>query len=288
MKRILLLVAALCITLGCEAKKTFTLWQLASQRNDIGNSYVIRTHSGKLIVMDGGYEAERDYLCGFLSALGGEVEAWMVSHPHNDHMGTLKDLLEKPSGIKINKIYHSRFTEALIDTEEKVWADYTRTFYSLLDNLTQTEVIDCHCGDEFEIDGIKFKILGEKNPEILGNGYNNSSMVIKMWDKHKSFIFLGDLGVEGGDKLLASEYAKDLECDYLQLAHHGNWAVKKNFYEKVKFRAALWPSPTWLYNNDAGKGFNTAHFESVIVRGWMEELGIKEHYVSCEGLSKIE
>ena len=109
-----------------------------------------------------------------------------------------------------------------------------------------------------------------------------------MWDKHKSFIFLGDLGVEAGDKLLASEYAADLECDYLQLAHHGNWAVKKNFYEKVKFRAALWSSPSWLYNNDAGKGFNTAHFESVIVRGWMEELGIKEHYVSCEGLSKIE
>ena len=171
---------------------------------------------------------------------------------------------------------------------EKVWADYTRTFYSLLDNLKQTEVIDCHCGDEFEIDGIKFKILGEKNPDILGNGYNNSSMVIKMWDKHKSFIFLGDLGVEGGDKLLASEYAKDLECDYLQLAHHGNWAVKKNFYEKVKFRAALWSSPSWLYNNMGAQGFNTGHYESVIVRGWMEELGIKEHYVSCEGLSKIE
>lgn len=288
MKKMTLLLAALCIALGCEAKKTFTLWQLESQVNTIGNSYVIRTHNGKIIVMDGGEEREKDYLRGFIDALGGEVAAWFVSHPHNDHMGTLKDLLEKPSGIKINKIYHSRFTEALIDTEEKKWADYTRVFYALLDNLKKTEVIDCHCGDEFEIDGVKFKILGEKNPEILGNGYNNSSMVIKMWDKHKSFIFLGDLGVEGGDKLLKSEYAKDLECDYLQLAHHGNWAVKKNFYEKVKFRAALWPSPSWLYNNDTGNGFNTGHFESVIVRGWMEELGIKEHYVSCEGLSKIE
>ena len=288
MKRVILLAIALLLTVGCYAKKTFTLWQLESQVNTIGNSYVIRTHNGKIIVMDGGEEREKNYLRGFIDALGGEVAAWFVSHPHNDHMGTLKDLLEKPNGIKINKIYHSRFTEALIDTEEKKWADYTRVFYNLLDNVKATEVIDCHCGDEFEIDGVKFKILGEKNPEILGNGYNNSSMVIKMWDKHKSFIFLGDLGVEGGDKLLKSEYAKDLECDYLQLAHHGNWAVKKNFYEKVKFRAALWSSPSWLYNNDTGNGFNTGHFESVIVRGWMEELGIKEHYVSCEGLVKIE
>lgn len=288
MKKLILLLAALCIALGCEAKKTFTLWQLESQVNTNMNSYVIRTHSGKIIVMDGGDEVEKDYLRGFIDALGGKVDAWFVSHPHNDHMGALKVLLENSNGLKIDKIYHSRFTDKLIDTEEKKWADYTRTFYSLLDSAKETEVVDCHCGDEFEIDGIQFKILAEKNPEILGNGYNNSSMVIKMWDKHKSFIFLGDLGVEAGDKLLASEYAADLECDYLQLAHHGNWAVKKNFYEKVKFRACLWPSPSWLYNNDAGKGFNTAHFESVIVRGWMDELGIKEHYVSCMGLAKIE
>ena len=288
MKKLILLLAALCIALGCEAKKTFTLWQLESQVNTNMNSYVIRTHSGKIIVMDGGDEVEKDYLRGFIDALGGKVDAWFVSHPHNDHMGALKVLLENSNGLKSDKIYHSRFTDKLIDTEEKKWADYTRTFYSLLDSAKETEVVDCHCGDEFEIDGIQFKILAEKNPEILGNGYNNSSMVIKMWDKHKSFIFLGDLGVEAGDKLLASEYAADLECDYLQLAHHGNWAVKKNFYEKVKFRACLWPSPSWLYNNDAGKGFNTAHFESVIVRGWMDELGIKEHYVSCMGLAKIE
>lgn len=288
MKRLILATVALLLTVGCHAKKTFTLWQLESQVNTIGNIYVIRTHSGKVIVMDGGDEVEKDYLRGFIDALGGKVDAWFVSHPHNDHMGALKVLLEKPNGLQIDKIYHSRFPENLIDTEEQKWADYTRVFYTLLDNAKDTEVIDCHCGDEFSIDGINFKILAEKNPEITGNGYNNSSMVVKMWDKQKSFIFLGDLGVEAGDKLLASEYAKDLECDYLQLAHHGNWAVKKNFYEKVKFRACLWPSPSWLYNNDAGGGFNTAHFESVIVRGWMEELGIKEHYVSCEGMSKIE
>ena len=137
--------------------------------------------------------------------------------------------------------------------------------------------------DEFEIDGVNFKILSEQNPEFAQrNPYNNSSMVVKMWDSEKSFIFLGDLGVEGGQKLLDSQYAGDLECDYLQMAHHGQAGCDKKFYETVKFRACLWPSPTWVYNAEMGQ-LRTAE-----VRGWIKELGITEHYVSNEGLVRIE
>ena len=107
-------------------------------------------------------------------------------------------------------------------------------------------------------------------------------MVVKMWDRDKSFIFLGDLGVEGGQKLLDSQYAGDLECDYLQMAHHGQAGCDKKFYETVKFRACLWPSPTWVYNAEMGQ-LRTAE-----VRGWIKELGITEHYVSNEGLVRIE
>ncbi|MBQ6086315.1 MAG: twin-arginine translocation signal domain-containing protein [Bacteroidaceae bacterium] len=32
----------------------FTMWQIPSHRNTIGNSYVFRTKGGKVIVMDGG------------------------------------------------------------------------------------------------------------------------------------------------------------------------------------------------------------------------------------------
>ena len=107
-------------------------------------------------------------------------------------------------------------------------------------------------------------------------------MAYKMWDSKKSFIFLGDLGVEGGQKLLDSEYAKDLECDYLQMAHHGQDGCDKKFYQTVKFRACLWPSPKWVYNAPMGR------LKTAEVRGWMKELGITEHYVSNEGLARIE
>lgn len=37
-----------------EAKAGFTLWQFASQVNTIGNSYVLLTDKGRVVVMDGG------------------------------------------------------------------------------------------------------------------------------------------------------------------------------------------------------------------------------------------
>ena len=284
MKKILFAIIGIMCLMSCGSNKTFTLWQLESQINTIGNSYVIRTVNGKVIVMDGGYD--KDYLRGFIDALGGEVEAWIISHLHDDHMTALSKMLENLNGLKISKVYHSRFPDELIDSEDVNTAELTRKFYSLLDNATDIEVVDCHCGDEFEIDGVNFKVLSEKNPEI--RGYNESSMVIKMWDEHKSFIFLGDLAVKGGQKLLDSEYAKDLECDYLQMAHHGQDGCDKHFYETVKFRACLWPSPSWVYNNDQGGGFNTGRLKTVEVRNWMKELGITEHYVSNEGLVRID
>lgn len=282
MKRILIALVALLSFISCE-KESFVLWQLPSQIDSIGNSYVVQTANGKVIVMDGGFEAEKDYLRGFIDALGGKVDAWIISHPHDDHITAIIALLENPKGLKIDKIYHSRFPDVLIDAESEKTAEITRKFYSLLDNATDIEVVDCHYGDEFEIDGVNFKILSEKNPEMANrNPYNNSSMAYKMWDSKKSFIFLGDLGVEGGQKLLDSEYAKDLECDYLQMAHHGQDGCDKKFYQTVKFRACLWPSPKWVYNAPMGR------LKTAEVRGWMKELGITEHYVSNEGLARIE
>jgi hypothetical protein len=113
-------------------------------------------------------------------------------------------------------------------------------------------------------------------------------MVIRVWDDHKSVVFLGDLGPEGGRKLMNSEYMKDVDCDYLQMAHHGQAGCDKEFYQRASFRACLWPTPTWVYNNDLGQGFNTGHLKTIEVREWMKEKGIAEHYVSCEGLVRIK
>lgn len=275
-----------------SGKSGFTLWQIPSQVDTIGNSYVFKTDKGRLVVMDRGMNEEAPFLRGFLSALGCEVEAWFISHPHNDHMGALTEILKKPGDLKIKKIYHSRFSESLIDREEP-YNIYAREFYAELDKLdpTVTEVIDLkEPGLELKIDGMNLKILGVTNEELAyTNPYNNSSMIIRVWDKAKSIVFLGDAGIECGDKVLNSAYRNDLDCDYLQMAHHGQQGCSEDFYKTIKFRACLWPTPTWVWNNDAGGGINTAHLKTFDTRRWMDEIGITEHHVSTvDGLFRLD
>jgi hypothetical protein len=113
-------------------------------------------------------------------------------------------------------------------------------------------------------------------------------MVIKTWDSERSAIFLGDAGLEQGEKILKSPFREDLTCDFLQMAHHGQRGVSKEFYQSCKFKTCLWPTPLWLYNNDAGKGFDTGDWETVKTRNWMKEMGITKHFVSADGLYVIE
>ena len=44
----------------------FTMWQLNTQCNEIGNSYVFLTREGQVVVMDGGCSKDEYYLRGFL------------------------------------------------------------------------------------------------------------------------------------------------------------------------------------------------------------------------------
>ena len=135
---------------------------------------------------------------------------------------------------------------------------------------------------------MQVKILGVAN-EFLGNPYNNSSMILRVWDKKKSILFLGDAGVECGQKVLDGPFRADLDCEYIQMAHHGQNGCDENFYRSINFRACLWPTPVWVWDNNQGKGFNTGILKTVEVREWMNKIGIKEHHVTClEGLWQLD
>ncbi len=112
-------------------------------------------------------------------------------------------------------------------------------------------------------------------------------MIIRVWDDSKSMLFLGDCGSEEGDRLLSGPYRKELDCDYIQMAHHGQQGVSKDFYRTVKFKACLWPTPSWVYNNDVGKGFNTHILKTVEIRELIDSLGIQSNYISWKGLAHI-
>ncbi|MBO4263849.1 MAG: MBL fold metallo-hydrolase [Bacteroidales bacterium] len=287
--------ATLKVNTYAKPTGSFTLTQLAitkssSGSDQIGNSYIIDTSNGNVIVMDGGFSVEWTGYTNASHALGdvakmraelkkrgNKVTAWFISHPHADHIGVLYDILGKPEGISIDKVYHSRCP----------WVNdgIALAFYQRLDSQPAGKVVDVQStGISYDFDGVRITVLGVQNPDLKGtkeadgvtircSRANESSMILRVEDANRSVVFLGDAGEECGDKVLA-RYPSLLNCDILQIAHHGQRGCRESFYKTVSFKKALWPTPTWVWAGNNGT-------ETLTTRKWIiTDKGISTNYVS--------
>ena len=267
---------------------TFTVWQLPNQTRSQMMSYVVQTAGGRLVVIDGGRAGDAAYLRAFLMERGGRVDAWYVTHLHDDHCEALSVLLADPQGLEIGEICAS-----LPDAEwfRKVCSPSElpacEAFLAALAAAGRA-VKPLSPGDTRGLDGVLVQVLGGCNPELLKNPLNNSSLVLRLSDARKSVLFLGDLGVEGGEKLLAGPQAGWLPSDVVQTAHHGQNGVGEAVYRRINAKTCLWPTPKWLWNNDAGGGEDSGHYRTKEVRGWMDALGVQNHLRMFDGLQKVE
>ena len=247
---------------------------------------------GKTVVIDGGAQGDRDQLYRFLTEKsGGYVDAWLFTHAHHDHIGAFCELCYEYPQIKIEKIYHCfpsfEILKALGARGEWEISLWNRT-ETLFNTRFRDKLYRVSKGDELMIGGIKITVLRVFNEAITDNFVNNSSTVYRIDGEKSSVLILGDLGEEGGDEVMAECEKSLLMTDYTQMAHHGQWGVKKEFYEYIRPKKCIWPTPEWLWNNDNGKGFDTHYWQTVRVREWMEALGVTEHIVEKDGTQKIE
>ena len=259
-------------------KKTghFSLMQISSATDTIGNSYLLRTSGGKVIMMDGGFATDAPKLRGKLAEVGNHVDLWFISHPHEDHMEALATILDDPQGITIDKVIHSRLPDAFLNNEPES-GDNARGYYRVLDNTKErTDIINLHRPmQRFDIDGVGILVMAVDHPEFKSGHFNNQSVIIRVWDDAKSVVFLGDAEEECGEAALR-ECRDYLDCDYLQMAHHGQGGCSEEFYKTVNFRACLWPTPSWVWEPEDRTWLTTYD-----TRRWMDEKGITEHHVSC-------
>lgn len=69
---------------------------------------IIETGEGGLIVVDGGWTDNADYVLKQIKAKGGHVQAWLLTHPDSDHVGALANILYNHANeITIDGIYYS-------------------------------------------------------------------------------------------------------------------------------------------------------------------------------------
>ena len=256
------------------------------------NAFVITTEDGRLLVIDGGYQADAEYLLSYLKSLTGSscprIDAWILTHPHKDHMAAFLEIMRHHrEEVDVGRVFFKfPSVQFFAHAEKETDADAEHMlieFYELLPYFADRITI-VTAGDVYNVGAARLDILFTSDDTLVTNISNNASTVFRLTLGTKTVLFTGDAGVEAGHKILERYADTDLlRCDICQMAHHGQNGCDRAFYEAVRPEICLWCAPGWLWDNDKGGGFDTHIWKTVEVRRWMEDLGVKKNYVAKDG-----
>lgn len=257
--------------------------QLANREHPQTMSYILETPDGQTIVIDGGWYGERyqgfeaQDMYRILSERGKRVDLWLITHAHKDHFGALQYLLRtvQPFDLDIRDLRFDFPPMEWIQTVENgsSFADVTDFLNRAAD--TRLPVTKLCEGDVITVGGLTIEVLCDARDYAKYNSINDTSCVLRVSFPKRDVLFLGDLGQERAHNLLGECSHEKLRCDIVQMAHHGQNGADRAFYKVVQPKICLYTAPDWLWDNNAGDGFNTGPWKTVVTRGWMEELGVQ-------------
>ncbi len=252
------------------------IYQIKNQGIGQMMGYVFIADNGKVIVFDGGRNEEVALLREILAMYGNHIDYWFLTHPHPDHHDAFIDISKSPENITVGTFYYSPVDINDVPIDNPYYPGLVN-FYEAIAG-SPFNVKQYTLGETFTEGNLFIEVMGVSNPEIKENIFNNAScpiMLTESYDDGTSFkvLMLGDLAIEGGNKLLCRQKER-IKADMVQMAHHGQDAAEEHVYKAIAPRYTLWPTPDWLWSNTAdpqkpGQG----PWKTLIVRGWMEKLG---------------
>ncbi|MTV47720.1 MBL fold metallo-hydrolase [Heliobacillus mobilis] len=193
---------------------------------DVGqaDSIYIQLPNHNDILIDGGNRADGQKVVDYLKAQGvDDLEAVIATHPHEDHIGGLPDVLQ---AYQVDSFYMPNAVTT------------TRTFEDLLIAVKENhaKTIVAKAGMKLEVPGAEEVILA---PEIGdSDDLNNSSVVLKLNYGQTSFLFTGDAENLSEVQMLSNGY--DVSADVLKVGHHGSqYSTSKGFLDNVKPKYAV-------------------------------------------------
>ena len=267
---------------------------LKSVTDTINTSFILESGDTRLVV-DGGFPSETPYLYEYLKGLGGHVNAWFITHFHDDHMGALWFMLKEHPDITVDGIYWNLPSDGFLCKGEPRQDEWMTQ--EILDDLRAVIAqrgipqIIVQAGDVYTFDGgaVAARILHTPDETLVRNPINDSSIIFRFEADGQRILFLGDLGPEGGEQLLREVPHEELKTDFVQMAHHGQGCVSKECYAVIHPTYCLWPTPSWLWDNMGPGGYDTGIFGTVVTRGWISSLRcVKRHYLMIHGTQVID
>jgi competence protein ComEC len=209
---------------------------------DVGQGDSILIEQGsKQILIDGGPDGKKvmEKLGEYVPFWDRQIEIVIATHPDEDHIDGLIDVMEN---YNIGEVIDNA-----VDADSQVYKKYKDVIATR--NINHVEG---KSGMEIRLnDSAKLEILSPDGTQDKSNpkDTNITSIVSKLTTDKNSFLFTGDLTIEGEQKLLTSLGSKSpigllepksLKSDILKVAHHGSkYATSDEFLDIVRPQEAV-------------------------------------------------
>ena len=204
---------------------------------DVGQADSVLIRNGNYnMLIDAGNNEDGEKLVNYFKSLGiGEFTYVFATHPHEDHIGGMDDII---NNFKIDNYYMPNKLST------------TKTFMDVLDALDgrNLKYTVPNKGDTLKLGDANIKVIypGDDKSNI-----NDSSIVLKVTYGKNSFLLTGDATSNVERKI----YNEDIKSDVLKVAHHGSsYSSTDVFLDRVKpYYAVISVGKNNIYNHPSNK-----------------------------------
>ena len=187
-----------------------------------GDSIFIELPNNETMLIDAAESYQSENIINYLKNLNYQKIDYVIgTHPHTDHIGGLKDIINT---FKIGKIYMPKVVST------------TKTYESLLMAIKDKnlKINTAKAGTSIiDTDTLKINILAPNNDTYTE--LNNYSVVTKITYGTTKFLFMGD-----AEKLSENEIKENVTADVIKIGHHGsNTSSSINFIKKVNAKYGI-------------------------------------------------
>ena len=158
------------------------LYMLGSTTDTINTAFILQ--SGETVmVVDGGFPHEAEHLHRVLRELGGKVDAWFLTHAHDDHISALFTMLEQYPDIRVDKVYYNFPSDEflcrhLVMQRYFTTEDLLKTLRGALEDHN-IPTVTVETGDRYDFDGFAVRVLRTPDEAFTNNAVNNASFIRK-------------------------------------------------------------------------------------------------------------